>query len=237
MDEEKLFPDIERQLLSAFEQSALHDFPNPDRNGCPGADFLRTLATNRKSVSLRDPRLSHVTHCSPCFKEFAAFRAEAEKRHRRSRLTLIAASVILVSLALGGYLERDRLLPALELRKASSGEVFTAENLDLKDWSVVRGTGEPPPALSKPRTFKLAHRKLDLSISLPFASDSGEYEFQVARESDKPLVSWSGAATIQTDGTTLVRVKLDLSTLTPGKYFFGFRRVPWEWTFQPVVIQ
>ncbi|MCU1329094.1 MAG: hypothetical protein JWN34_4464, partial [Bryobacterales bacterium] len=76
MDEEKLPPHLERQLLDASEQAALRDFPNPDRVGCPGTEFLRTLAADRRSVSVRDPRLDHVTHCSPCFTEFARFRAE-----------------------------------------------------------------------------------------------------------------------------------------------------------------
>src|SRR4051794_27074533 len=101
MDEEKLPPDLERQLLDSFEQAALRDYPNPERIGCPGTEFLRSLAADRRSISVRDPRLSHVTHCSPCFREFAAFRDESAKRRQRKRLSLIAAGIVAVALSAG----------------------------------------------------------------------------------------------------------------------------------------
>ncbi|HWF45991.1 MAG TPA: hypothetical protein VG168_03210, partial [Bryobacteraceae bacterium] len=50
----------ERELLDLLSESALNDYPNPERIGCPGEVFLRQLATDRKSVPIRDPRLDHV---------------------------------------------------------------------------------------------------------------------------------------------------------------------------------
>ena len=42
MDEEKLSPKEERSLLDIFEQSSLHDYPNPEPKDCPGKPFLRS---------------------------------------------------------------------------------------------------------------------------------------------------------------------------------------------------
>ena len=236
MDEENFPPDFDRRVRDVFEQSALHDYPNPGRIGCPGSEFLRVLVNDRSSLSVHDPRLDHLTRCSPCFQEFAVLRDEKRARLKRSRLMMIAAGVVVLTLGAGIYIQRWGRSAGSGFHLESSGSRFMAENLDLKDWSMVRGGGERPSSSPRPRVFRLARRKLDLTIALPFASDSGEYEFQVAREPEQSVISWSGTAAIQ-DGAKLVRVKVDLSRLAPGRYFFGFRKVPWEWTFQPVTIE
>lgn len=237
MDEERLSPDRERQLLDLFEQAALHDYPNPDRVGCPGPEFLRQLANDRKSVSVRDPRLNHITHCSPCFKEFVDFRAEAAKRRQRTRAWIAAAAVAASSLGTVGYLERGRLLSVLAPNQPSLHGDYIAAQLDLKDWSIVRGVGEPPQAGVKAVSLRLSHRKLALAVTLPFATDAGEYQIEVLGEHGEPLASASGMANIQPDGATLLNVKLDLSNVPAGMYQIGIRRVPWDWTVHPVVIE
>lgn len=230
MDEERLSRDEERHLLDLFEKAALNDYPNPERNGCPGADFLRQVAVNRKSVSVRDPRLNHITRCSPCFREFTEFRTAAR---RRSRLLPIAGGALLVFAGAAGYLlERDRLF----VPSQSSNGAYVAASLDLKDRSVVRGAGEPPSAAPKPDSLKLPREKLNLTITLPVASEAGEYEVQLLREVGHPVQSASGTAVIQPDGATILRLKLDISTVPKGKYLLGIRRVPWDWTFHPVEI-
>src|SRR3954470_13408752 len=40
MNDERLTPEQRRTMLDLLEQAALHDYPNPERIGCPGADFL-----------------------------------------------------------------------------------------------------------------------------------------------------------------------------------------------------
>jgi hypothetical protein len=237
MDEERLSPDPERQLLDLFEQAALHDYPNPDRVGCPGSNFLRKLASDRKSVSVRDPRLNHITHCSPCFKEFVDLRAGVAKRRHRTGTWIAAAAVAATSLGIAGYIGRGRLLSVLEPSSASSRGDYVAAQLDLKDWSIVRGVGEPPPAGARSASLRLPHRKLALAITLPFATDAGEYQLQVLGERGDSLASASGIANIQPDGATLLNVKLDLSNVPAGMYRIGIRRVPWDWTVHPVVIE
>ena len=235
MDEEKPSPEEERQLLNLFEQAALRDFPNPDRIGCPGSGFLRKMATHRKAISVRDPRLRHVARCSPCFQEFSAFRSKAVARRKRNRLSLIAAGIVVIAMSVVGVVERARLSPIFVTGTRSGGQTYVAATLDLKDRSIIRGAEERPPAAAT-NSLKLPHRKVDLTITLPFASPAGWYEVQLLREIGNPLRSASGDARIE-KGLTLLTVKLDLFELTPGQYLVGIRRVPWDWTFHPVTIE
>jgi hypothetical protein len=83
----------------------------------------------------------------------------------------------------------------------------------------------------------LPHKNLDLTITLPFSSEAGQYQVQVLRELSNPLISAYGMAEVQPDGTTVLNVRLDLSKIPPGPYQIGFRRIPWDWTIKHVQIQ
>lgn len=235
MDEERLTPDEERRLLDTFEQAALHDYPNPDRIGCPGAEFLRVLANDRSDVPASDPRLDHVTHCSPCFQEFVALRADAEHCRAQRRTLVVSATAILLAVGVAALVERDRLASLFGTHESSQNGGYIAASYDLKDWSVVRGT-EPPSGAVRPATQALPRQKLDLTITLPFASDAGDYDVQVLREGGEALVTASGVAKIE-DGTTRLKVELDLSHLPPGGYQIGIRRSRWDWKLHPVFIR
>jgi hypothetical protein len=233
MDEERIPPDRERQLLELFEQAALHDFPNPERIGCPGSEFVRRLVTDRGSIPFRDPRVTHVTRCSPCFQEFAAIRAEIAakaKRQRRARQMQLAAGIVVIGLGVAGYLGREHP------RTPLGGDVVAA-HLDFRDSSTVRGTAGSPSPVPKADLSDLPHKNLDLTIALPFSSEAGQYQVQVLRELSKPLISAYGTAKVQPDGTTLLSVRLDLSKIPPGPYQIGFRRIPWDWTIKHVQVQ
>src|SRR4051812_9962975 len=86
----------ERHFLDLLAKSALNDYPNPERVGCPGREFLRTLAFNRKSIPLTDFRLDHVVHCSPCFRELTEMKAIGNTRRTRTWATLGIAAAVLV---------------------------------------------------------------------------------------------------------------------------------------------
>ena len=65
--------DWEADLIAAFETVLHRDFPNPQRIGCPGREFLQALAAGR-----RDNRsalaLAHIRECAPCFDEMKQLR-------------------------------------------------------------------------------------------------------------------------------------------------------------------
>jgi hypothetical protein len=228
MDEENVSPEDERKLLDAFEQAALHAYPNPQRIGCPGRPFLEQLARDRRSISVQDERLTHVARCSPCFQEFAELR-DAARQKPRLRLLPIAAGVLIAALGVTAYVERDRF------SSSSSTPTYVAANLDLKDRSAVRGAGDPAKE-PRPDSLGLPRAKLNLTVTLPIGSPPGAYEIQVLQEIGHPLLSASGAASIR-QGLTVLPVQLDVGTLKPGRYLLGVRRIPWDWTFHLVAVR
>jgi len=228
MDDGTNWKEEERRWLEVFQQAALNDFPNPQRIGCPGSDFLRRLAYDRKSIPLNDPALTHVTRCSPCFREFADLRGQASKRITRRSLILIATGAIAAT-AVGIW-----QFPKFRQNAVSNG-TYVAASLDLKDRSVVRGNSDSSRS-PKVNSLSLPRRRVSLTITLPFASPSGDYEVRILREVDKPLLTASGQAHIA-DGATLLNVHLDLGSLANGQYLLGIHRVPLDWTYHPVAIE
>jgi hypothetical protein len=61
------------RLRDILQNLWLKAYPNPDRIGCPGGRAVENLA--KRASDLRDdieaePDYEHVTHCSPCDREF-----------------------------------------------------------------------------------------------------------------------------------------------------------------------
>ena len=229
MDEEKLLPEDERRLLDIFGQSSLHDYPNPERKDCPGTPFLRKLAADRKSIPIDHPDLTHVTRCSPCFREFLHFRKQVRRRKWLNYATAVASVILAIGLAvyfaIGG---RSRFRPQIH----SSSEF--AAKLDLKDFVVLRGLPENS-ASAMTGLRELRRGRLALTVTLPLASEPGTYEFEVVREPGKPLAFTKGEGR-NLNGLTTVFVRLDLSAIPPGGYFWGIHRDSQEWAYCPVRI-
>jgi hypothetical protein len=66
-----------------IQQAILTSYPNPNRDGCPGTTGLFDLAKRAAELGTLegDKGWDHVTHCSPCYKEFL----EARDRIRKSK--------------------------------------------------------------------------------------------------------------------------------------------------------
>jgi hypothetical protein len=56
-----------QDLFRLVEQSGQHDYPNPERKGCPSEEVLDGFARDPSSFSIFGEEFQHVTHCSPCF--------------------------------------------------------------------------------------------------------------------------------------------------------------------------
>src|SRR3954447_10903122 len=102
MDDGRLTREQHRRMLGLLEQAALQDYPNPERKGCPGQDFLQRLANERASISLDDPRLTHVARCSPCYREFVSYRRSARKSSISRRAVLAAGGLAAAGIAVIG---------------------------------------------------------------------------------------------------------------------------------------
>jgi hypothetical protein len=230
MDEEKLSPQEERRLLEMFEQSSLEDYPNPDREGCPETAFVRKLAFDRKSIPIRHPDLTHVARCSPCFREFLAYRKQAA-RHRILKRVAALAAIVLLAIGLGVFSTAGS---GNLFHQRDSGAYVTA-HLDLRNFLVLRGIPDSgsTPATESPR---LPRHRLTLTVTLPLASQAGRYEVEVQRDTGKPLAIASGYARIES-GLTLMSLKIDLSNLLPGEYVVAIRRTGRDWSYYPVRVE
>lgn len=233
MDDEKLSPEEERAWLDLLEKAALNDFPNPERIGCPGSEFLRQLAIDRASVSPSDERIGHLSRCSPCFQEFTAFRSEAQETTDRSQTGKWAAIVVLVLVAgAGAFYERVPIgAEATRVYTRVTG-AYVRASLDLSKQSTLRGANAPDADASI-AVPTLPRQRLDLTVTLPFASEPGEYGLAISRASDPPIVAASGQARID-HGNTILSVRIDLSSLAPGKYDLALRRAQSIWVRYPV---
>lgn len=71
------------RLQTQIQGAILRAYPNPERKGCPDHDGLIALA--RRSADFDDsieddPQWQHVTHCSPCYRQYLD---EFRKQRRR----------------------------------------------------------------------------------------------------------------------------------------------------------
>jgi aminoglycoside phosphotransferase len=94
MSEDHLSKRQMRALEHAMARVVMTQFPNPERRGCPGATVLRSIATKR--ISMRDPAITHVGACSPCFRELTAMRGTI---FRRKVLWLVGAVIAVAIVA------------------------------------------------------------------------------------------------------------------------------------------
>ncbi len=211
-------------MLELLEQAALHDYPNPERIGCPGSDFLRRLASDRNSINLDDARLTHVARCSPCYREFASYRKSARNKVISRRALLAVGGVAAAGIAVVGIRTAHNAGP----------QPWVHEAIDLTSDQVTRGTESSSAATKK---ISLPAKRLDLTITLPLASPEGDYQVEVLKSDGKQAdVHASGKAYLK-DGNTLLHVRLDLSSLKPDGYSIGIRRIPYDWMPIPVQVR
>jgi hypothetical protein len=75
VDNEKDRIDKEDELLAAARRSLSEDHPNPERRNCPEPEAIRLLALDPTKA---DRLLNlHLTTCSPCFRLYSQYLAEA----------------------------------------------------------------------------------------------------------------------------------------------------------------
>jgi hypothetical protein len=193
-------------------------FPNPDRIGCPSQDVLKAMAFRRPSAAGQEYPVDHLTMCSPCFRQYSAYRAQAQYR-ASARAALIAASVLVL---LGALLWFSLGRPGAP---AFRGRPQTAERpplplplqpvtLDLRPLASSRGEGASKvgkPALLIPRG------RLRITLQLPVGADEGPYAVVLLGQSGQPVLSAQGQARLL-DHVTTLEIEADLRSRAPGRY-------------------
>src|SRR5258707_8236024 len=164
----------ERRILDLLGRGLRKEFPNPERIGCPGAEVLKKIASQKMPLSEAEKWLGHLGSCSPCYNDFSEFR-EASERGRRRTLLAIPASILLVATVAGWALLHDR-------NDNLSAQIAI---LDLRNRSVARGAETNPdePPLELRRTAK------NLKILLPLGSSEGPYDVRIVTPSGEELAA------------------------------------------------
>lgn len=190
------------------------EFPNPERIGCPDSSTLKAIASHKLSMSQVAPWLDHFSSCSPCFREFNAFRRQVSRR-RRTRVLVTAAVVLIVVVA--GYLFQ---------RTRSSVPTIDTALLDLRERSVTRGI-EPIEAALPP--LEIVRTVRHLVLDLPIGSKEGSYEIALLNEAGDQVVRATGAAQFE-DHVMILRADIDCARVHRGNYFLALRQRGREWT-------
>jgi len=221
---------ISNEIQDLLQQAVLNNFPNPERRGCLGEQVVREVAA--RQLPLQDAAWEHITHCSPCFREFLGFRrelADARKRLvRRNRIVLVsalaAAGIVGVVIWTGGF--QGTRPPAT---------IAAVVKVDLRPFAPQRSVAENPPQV-KQVAATLGRQAIRLEISLPVGSDEGKYDVRLMDPDLRPLMS-SNAATAFTDHIVSLSVAFDLSRLAPGPYVLGVHGPDGNWRTYPVTVR
>ena len=198
----------EKHILDVLGRGLLNEFPNPERNGCPGSDVLRRIASHEMPLSEAEKWLDHLTSCSPCYDDF--LRLRVSQKRRRTRTLLAIAAGILIVMCLAGW--------AWFARQGSPVVAQTAV-LDLRNRSVARG-GEPNPS---DLPLQISRKARHWTIYLPLGSSDGPYDVRLVTPSGEALLETSGVAKL-TNGVTILEISAALPSHRSGRYFLHLGR-------------
>ena len=221
-DIKRLSKGDEERLLEAGRSVFSTAFPNPNREGCPGEEVIRGIASRKVDLAQHRDFMIHMSRCSPCFNDYAAFRREVQKAKARRGLAVAAGVVVVIGIVALLWFLLNRSRQPLQ---------FEAAALDLAQWPTLRGSeGSPRPPL------ELVNRPLDLTILLPVGDEPGLYEVQIFKEPGHPIWSGEGEANLENHRATL-HMRVDLSDWKRGQYILAFRPKGWDWTYGPLVVK
>ncbi len=242
------------ELLKAIKEK----YPNPERVGCPEQSILREMVEN---IHARTELFYHIITCGACIQDYEAYKGARQTRRRWKYAILTAAALAVV--AAGSYFvwqsTRSSMVspkattsrvkkdesprpsdsanpsPSKEEKPKAPKEVKTAsaplavQVVDIRDRAVFRGEERP----EKQVPVQLFRGKTELRILLPLGSGAGNYEVQLFRSPNEPLLMVVGKAE-RKDKDTVLPVVLDTAALPKGEYQLGIRPLGWRWTNYPV---
>jgi hypothetical protein len=246
---DKLPRQQEAELIAAAAGVFRTGFPNPERIGCPPQGTLHAVARKAGGTAETESILEHLTCCSQCFTEYERLVHKERVSRNLKVLALCASLLITTALAIWFYVLRtDQEIRQPEPTIIQQPPPVTEQPtptpvppiqyevavVDLRNRGPIRG--EQQPAAGEDVVASLPARPLELSVYLPIGSEEGQYELQILREADRPLVTASGLAKFE-DRNVILRLKADLTGLTPGRYLLGLRKGRFRWAYYPISAQ
>jgi hypothetical protein len=207
----------EQELMEALSSVTRKDGPVHELGDCPTVSDLRRFATGRCNQAQRNEILAHLGACDRCITLMREIR-ERGVLIRRASLVLAVAAVLAV--AVWATLDRS---PSISTAVAS---------VDLRLASPTRGVENNNGAVAVTAPRKAGR----LRLILPIGSE-GKYQCQILRtEQSGPLQSTSGEAHLENHDVVL-RLPIDLSSLTPGHYSLALRREGSEWVYYKLILE
>jgi hypothetical protein len=219
--------DIER-VRQELQESALREFPNPERNGCPAPAALDEMS--RRRTEMTQEQLHHITHCSPCLKAFLSTRREMRQSQVvRFRIAAVACAAVI---ALGVIVYTFTIRPASAPQIAV---IAAPATLDLRPLSEYRGKDPGRAADAKPK-LTLPRKRLQLTLYFPVGADEGQYTLQLLDGQLHTLLKQSLSASLQ-DHIVSATADLDLRSVTPGVHTLAIRKTGDEWRTFPILLE
>jgi hypothetical protein len=226
-----------------LKKSLRQQYPNPQREGCPGEAILRRLALGSLPLAEAEPWLDHLGRCSECFREFEMFKTK-DLRRRRLSLSFAAAAVLLLGVSAAIWVRfaheqknaahgPDRTsTPGIP---GSASQQLATAVLHFENPSTTRG-GDHDGGAGRPP--QLPRKTVALSIYLPLNEEAGKYEVQFLRslEDSTPVLRFEADSQLE-NGLPVLRITADLSRLEPDVYAVRFRRKGGGWRYSRVALQ
>ena len=226
-DEDRLIKAGQRVLLEG-------GYPNPDRVGCPGSRVLKSLGEQRMDLREAEQWLLHLGSCSPCFIEYTAFQRQAARRKTLELELVLASAALIVIVGLAGWLWKGGWFRGTGGKpNIATIMPYQKVTVDLRNRIVFRGEQLPS---ANSGAIQLPRGRLDVTILLPKGSGPGSYEVRVSTELEKPLMTTTGMA-VNENGITALKVKLDVSNLSPGGYVLAIGGASVEHREYPLVVK
>jgi hypothetical protein len=218
------------------QDMALRAYPNPDRIGCPGHAALEEVASLPLS-SRHEIFQTHINRCSECLRELLEirrrnYRQRVRLRRKRWILTACAAAIIL---AAGITLVRRQTTsgPSAQIQSKAEIQPELSRVVDLRPFTVERSdrsaSATPPP-------LRLPASPVQTVIYLPVGVEPAPYEIRVLDSELRTRANASGTAKLE-NSEAVIRTRLDLGGLTPGRYTLLLRRPGEDWREFPLIIE
>ena len=220
----------EDRFLSAAKEALLNDFPNPERDGCPNSETIKAIAFGRiKGEEARRWRV-HAATCSPCIREYVAFRKNAERARRVRAAGLIAAAAVLIVII--GWAVLAKLGVRLGHGVVAWAEGWQQASIDLRGYEALRGA-EPGPVLPP---LVLPRGKLVLTLDLPVGSEPGNYDVELEQPSGQIVAQTTGTANL-VNGLTVLKLRVDTRHAHAGGASLRVHPPGRSWSRYPITLR